>query len=86
MHLQAPVREVSSVTEINDWAAEATKGLITKAIPEGTPFDFVLTNTLYFKGLWEYPFKIESTLNKPFTTDTNEVVQVLKCMPGSPST
>eukprot|EP00877_Chromochloris_zofingiensis_P007336 jgi/Chrzof1/2856/Cz12g01120.t1 len=77
MHtFQAPVREVSSVTEINDWAAEATKGLITKAIPEGTPFDFVLTNTLYFKGLWEYPFKIESTLNKPFTTDTNEVVQV----------
>ncbi|KAF6258701.1 serine protease inhibitor-domain-containing protein [Scenedesmus sp. NREL 46B-D3] len=73
---QAEVREVGSADAINEWAGRATKGLITTAVPPGTAFDLVLTNAVYFKGLWEYAFKKEATNRQAFKTDGGAEVQV----------
>jgi serpin B len=73
---QAKVEQADSVDVINAWAAEATKGLIKEAIPPGTPFDLVLTNAVYFKGLWDFPFDKADTFDGPFITSTGQIVQV----------
>lgn len=52
----ATAREAATVDPINAWAAEVTNGLIKKAVPPGTKFDVILTNAVYFKGLWEFKF------------------------------
>lgn len=57
---------MEGVEPINAWAARVTKGLITTAVPPGTPFDVVLTNAVYFKGLWELPFDKAATQDLPF--------------------
>jgi len=73
---QAPVKPATSVAEINAWASQATKGLITQVMAPGTPFDMVLTNAVYFKGSWVHPFKKESTMPQSFTTDKGAKVDV----------
>ncbi|WIA14035.1 hypothetical protein OEZ85_002593 [Tetradesmus obliquus] len=73
---KAEVREVASVDPINAWAAAATKGLINVAVPPGTDFDLVLTNAVYFKGLWEYAFKKEATSRQAFKLGAGDEVQV----------
>eukprot|EP00882_Tetradesmus_deserticola_P009086 GHRQ01009586.1.p1 GENE.GHRQ01009586.1~~GHRQ01009586.1.p1 ORF type:complete len:499 (+),score=186.84 GHRQ01009586.1:120-1616(+) len=73
---KAEVREVDSADAINEWAARVTKGLITTAVPPGTAFDLVLTNAVYFKGLWEYAFNKEATSRQDFKTDGGAEVQV----------
>lgn len=73
---KAEVREVASVDPINSWAAAATKGLISVAVPPGTDFDLVLTNAVYFKGLWEYAFKKEATSRQAFKLGAGDEVQV----------
>lgn len=73
---KAEVREVASVDPINAWAAAATKGLISVAVPPGTDFDLVLTNAVYFKGLWEYAFKKEATSRQAFKLGAGDEVQV----------
>lgn len=49
INMQAEAQVAESVDVINAWAAQVTKGLITMAVPPGTPFDVVLTNAVYFK-------------------------------------
>ncbi len=53
---------------INDWADKSTKGLVRDIIKE--PFSdacrMVLTNAIYFKGLWKDAFKTENTKTEPF--------------------
>lgn len=66
---QAEAQEASSVEPINAWAARVTRGLITTAVPPGTPFDVVLTNAVYFKGLWEFAFKKEATRKQAFALE-----------------
>ncbi|WIA34200.1 hypothetical protein OEZ86_012556 [Tetradesmus obliquus] len=73
---KAEVRDVASVDPINAWAAAATKGLISVAVPPGTDFDLVLTNAVYFKGLWEYAFKKEATSRQAFKLGAGHEVQV----------
>eukprot|EP00775_Hariotina_reticulata_P010069 gene10069-10224_t len=73
---QAKVEQADSVDIINAWAAEATKGLIKEAVPPGTPFDMVLTNAVYFKGMWDFPFDKAATADGPFTTSNGQIVQV----------
>ncbi|KAM0905734.1 hypothetical protein ACQ4PT_017211 [Festuca glaucescens] len=45
--------------EINEWAAVATNNLISEILPAGSLnrlSRFVLTNAIYFKGVWESRF------------------------------
>ncbi|XBI32971.1 hypothetical protein VPH35_056349 [Triticum aestivum] len=55
--------------EINDWAAATTNNLITEILPEGSLTDlsrFVLTNAIYFKGVWETQFPKDLTEDHEF--------------------
>jgi len=87
---EATAREVTSATEINAWAESVTKGLINQVIPPGTSFDMVLTNAVYFKGMWEHAFDKADTQTMPFHAADNSEVQVLmmnkrfKRSPGRP--
>ncbi|CAM0148980.1 unnamed protein product [Urochloa decumbens] len=55
--------------EINRWVSEATNGLITSILPEGSVHSetaTVLANAIYFKGMWFHPFDKEETKMKLF--------------------
>ncbi|KAM3354971.1 hypothetical protein ACQJBY_025618 [Aegilops geniculata] len=55
--------------EINEWAAAATNNLISEILPEGSLSDnsrFVLTNAIYFKGVWKSRFPENLTVNRKF--------------------
>ncbi|KAM0821727.1 hypothetical protein ACQ4PT_071996 [Festuca glaucescens] len=55
--------------EINNWVAAATKNLISEILPEGyldCHSRFVLTNAIYFKGVWENLFPVRLTENPEF--------------------
>ena len=58
----------ATVGQINDWVAEQTEGMIPSlvdSLPEGT--GMVLTNAVYFRGLWQTPFEASETTPQPFT-------------------
>ena len=62
--LAEPVRKA-----INDWAATKTRRKIMDLIPQGmiTPRTrLVLTNAIYFKSNWAYPFKESATAGGEF--------------------
>jgi serpin B len=75
---RAPLAEVDfvSATEaardaINRWAAERTHDRIPQIIPPGAlspDSRLVLTNAVYFKGAWFYPFEPSATADLPFST------------------
>lgn len=67
---------VGSADDVNKWAATATRGLITEAIPPGSEFDAVLANALHFKGKWEHAFEKARTHAAPFQTGDGKEVQV----------
>jgi serpin B len=55
--------------EINEWVAAATKNLISDILPVGSLTSlsrFVLTNAIYFKGMWENLFPATLTKNREF--------------------
>ncbi|KAF7082262.1 hypothetical protein CFC21_086137 [Triticum aestivum] len=55
--------------EINEWAAAATDNLIPEILPEGSLSDgsrLVLTNAIYFKGVWESRFPEALTEHRTF--------------------
>lgn len=55
--------------EINDWVVENTEDRIRDLVPPGiiTPLTrMVLTNAVYFKAAWAYPFGEGSTRDHPF--------------------
>jgi serine protease inhibitor len=64
--LQAEVQAVTSVAPINAWAAKVTNGMITQAVPPNTEFNMIITNAVYFKGLWEYGFDKAATRKRDF--------------------
>lgn len=75
--LQAPVKEVPSAEPINTWAANATRGLIPKAVPDDLDFSMVLTNAVYFLGGWDWPFNTSRTQpDALFTNAQGAPVQV----------
>ncbi len=57
----------ATVSKINNWASEQTKGRIPKVIEQIQPDNIMfLLNALYFKGDWQYPFSVDNTMNAPF--------------------
>jgi serpin B len=55
--------------QINEWVSTSTNKLIPSIISTGmlTPLtDLVLTNAIYFKARWEYPFKKYNTEEDKF--------------------
>jgi len=64
---------------INDWVEEATNGKIEDLIARGVLDSLtrlVLTNAIYFKGLWQSQFDEAQTEDAPFHTAPGESVQV----------
>jgi serine protease inhibitor len=57
--------------QINDWAEKATKGYIKNLMmdPLSAETKLVLTNAVYFKGLWTLPFDAKQTAQEAFTGD-----------------
>lgn len=62
---------------INDWVEQRTRHKIKELLPAGS-IDYstvlVLTNAIYFKALWQNPFKQEKTKNENFYISKNESV------------
>lgn len=55
---------------INDWVEQKTNQKITNLIPPDALNEMtrlVLTNAIYFKGVWESPFEKKRTRDAPFT-------------------
>ncbi|MFH0939394.1 MAG: sigma-70 family RNA polymerase sigma factor [Planctomycetota bacterium] len=81
----APLQELDFKKEteaarltINKWVEEKTREKIKDLIPQGqlTPdVKLVLTNAIYFKGLWTSPFKKKLTQDAPFTLAGGAKVQ-----------
>lgn len=56
------------VTKINNWVRKATKGKIPKILEKTDPGEFlVLTNAVYFKGIWTVKFDKQLTADGEFT-------------------
>jgi len=58
--------------KINKWAEKKTMGKITNLIPPGLlnrDTSLIITNAIYFKGLWNTPFNKDSTKEMSFWTD-----------------
>jgi serpin B len=56
-------------SQINEWAKQETQGKIENVVPEGgidSMTTLVLTNAVYFKGLWEHPFNKDATKDDVF--------------------
>ena len=63
-----------SLTTINSWVSDATKGTITSILDSLDPASLMyLINAVYFKGDWEKPFTKESTYNQKFFLDETSV-------------
>jgi serpin B len=64
---------------INAWVEEQTQGKIRDLIPPGvldSMTRLVLTNAIYFKGVWTEPFKKEATQQAPFRISTTQQADV----------
>ncbi len=62
---------------INKWVADNTKNYIQNLIPQDgitSSTQLILTNALYFKGLWETPFDRDNTQQKPFTSAESKLL------------
>ncbi|MFX1576046.1 MAG: serpin family protein [Promethearchaeota archaeon] len=65
-------------SRINEWVKERTNGLIKNLVTPATVATFtalVLTNAIYFKGLWASQFKEGNTQTAPFTLITGDDIQ-----------
>ena len=63
---------------INGWVAGQTAGKIPELLPEGlldARTRLVLTNAVYFKGLWADAFKASDTYPAPFTVAAGKTVE-----------
>jgi serpin B len=66
-------------TQINAWVEQQTKERIKDLIPEGVLSSLtrlVLTNAIYFKGMWELEFDEKATKDAPFTVTAGTKVTV----------
>lgn len=74
---------LEALTAINDWTSQETQGKILNIlspndIDENTRL--VLTNAVYFQGIWNSPFDVKQTHEAPFypTPETNTKVKMMK--------
>ena len=64
---------------INTWVGEKTKDKIPELLPQGSldpRTQLVVTNAIWFKGRWEFPFPKSATKDEPFKTDGSKTVTV----------
>lgn len=64
---------------INRWVSDRTKAKIPELIPSGvinTLTETVLTNAIYFKGLWASPFNKTDTKKEPFHLGNGQSVPI----------
>lgn len=69
----------ASRTKINAWVEDKTNGLIKEAMPGGTinaATSVVLTNTIYFKGKFKFPFNKKLTQEQNFTNLDHSISKV----------
>lgn len=69
----------ASRTAINDWVAERTEDRIQDLLPEGLInrlTRLVLTNAIYFKAAWRFPFDENLTTSDPFHLFSGDRVNV----------
>lgn len=68
----------ASRRNINDWAKNKTEGKIEELIGEPLPENtkLVLLNAIYFKGLWESPFRVRDTSRGSFFNGGTQRVAV----------
>ncbi|CAH0596282.1 unnamed protein product [Chrysodeixis includens] len=69
-------RPEMAAQEINGWVASKTENKITKLISPDTlssSTQMVLVNAVYFKGLWEIPFRPESTIGRNFHLSNGQI-------------
>lgn len=65
-----------AVNTINDWVAEKTHDKIETILEEITPDQVMfLLNAIYFKGIWQKEFNIESTEDLPFYLENGTAIQ-----------
>lgn len=67
----------ATVSKINSWASEQTKGRIPKVIEQIQPDNIMfLLNALYFKGNWKTPFDTDKTTDSPFKLASGQSTMV----------
>jgi serpin B len=68
----------SAAQTINDWVSQATHEKITSLVtPDDLrPASAVLTNAVYFKGLWTHPFDPKRTTDQDFTPESGAAFSV----------
>jgi serpin B len=69
----------SASAEINKWVERNTQEKIKDVVEPGQFTDLtrlVLCDAVYFKGKWQYQFKVSDTKPAPFHVTTNETVTV----------
>jgi serpin B len=67
------------VDAINQWVSQKTNGKIEKLFEQDSTDELTLlaiTNTIYFKGEWEYPFVPGLTWDADFFVDKDKTVKV----------
>jgi serpin B len=72
-------KNVEAARTINTWIENQTNGKIKDMIDPGALSVFtrlVLTNAIYFKGLWENPFDSKYTTKIDFNVDSSKTVKV----------
>ena len=65
--------------EINDWVKSQTQDRIEELLKPGSTNSLtkmVITNAIYFNGVWEHPFDTEDTYEADFVVDSDKTVKV----------
>lgn len=75
-------QKTNALSTINDWTSEQTQGKITHLLSENDINEltrFVLTNAVYFQGMWMTPFNPQATHSAPFypTPETTTAVKMM---------
>ncbi len=74
------IERESVVNEINRWVYENTNGKIKNILNQGdidSLVRLVLTNAIYFKGIWKHRFKEKNTVMMPFFVSPKREVKVM---------
>ena len=73
----APLEQLISVQQVNNWCSEKTHGKITKIIDQlNASVQMILLNAVYFKGEWSKQFKESLTKKKVFYNFGTEIKEV----------
>lgn len=75
-------RSVEAAKEINSWASQATEGHVEELVtPDNLQNSLVLlTNAIYYKGMWQKPFDKNYTKSGTFVTSQGRILSDVKYM------